>query len=292
MLLFKDTKQGLNSLAFSPDGKWLAAGGYRGNVLLWNLTTGKFAGKQRGCEQNVNTVFFAGDELFGLEVRWPMSPPGLYSWELTPGGEPRPRPPREKRQVYGATVSPDERHLCLLFDKELQCLSLPDYKLIWRDNIRLGPVVCSADGRWFTHGENGGKIVVTDAETRGLSRTVTGNSEASQIEDVALSPDGQLIALCAATHLHLWRLDPLERIVDHSLGGRTHFLAVAFHPSGDFFATANGDGKVDFWDAQTGVRRHSFDWGIGKLHDVAFDATGDRAACCGKSGEVVVWDVD
>jgi WD40 repeat protein len=67
---------------------------------------------------------------------------------------------------------------------------------------------------------------------------------------------------------------------------------VAFHPSGAFFATANGDGKVDSWDSHTGERRESFDWGFGKLNDVTFDATGDRAACCSEAGEVVVWDVD
>ena len=42
----------------------------------------------------------------------------------------------------------------------------------------------------------------------------------------------------------------------------------------------------------TGERRESFDWGVGKLNDVTFDSTGDRAACCAETGEIVVWDVD
>jgi hypothetical protein len=49
---------------------------------------------------------------------------------------------------------------------------------------------------------------------------------------------------------------------------------------------------VDFWDAATGQRRESFDWGVGKLNDIAFDPAGDRAAVCSNSGQVVVWDVD
>ncbi len=59
-----------------------------------------------------------------------------------------------------------------------------------------------------------------------------------------------------------------------------------------FLATANGDGKIDYWDATTGERRESFDWGVGKLYDIAFDAAGDRAATCSVKGDVVVWDVD
>src|SRR4029079_17652529 len=111
------------------------------------------------------------------------------------------------------------------------------------------------------------------------------------VKSVALSPDGRFVAWSASAHLYLWRLDPLEAVAHHSVGG-THFLAVAYHPSGDFFATVNGDGKVDYWDGRTGERRESFDWQVGKLHDVVFDATGDRAACCSKTGEIVVWDVD
>jgi WD40 repeat protein len=59
-----------------------------------------------------------------------------------------------------------------------------------------------------------------------------------------------------------------------------------------FFATANGDGKVDFWDSATGERRESFDWGIGKVRCVVFDRAGDRAACSSEAGDVVIWDLD
>ena len=40
------------------------------------------------------------------------------------------------------------------------------------------------------------------------------------------------------------------------------------------------------------VLRESFDWEVGKLNAVTFDANGDRAACCSQTGDVVVWDVD
>src|SRR5262249_39746315 len=111
------------------------------------------------------------------------------------------------------------------------------------------------------------------------------------VKAIAVSPDGGSAAWAADTHLYFARLWPFELIAHHKLG-KTHFLSVAFHPSGRFFASVNGDGKVDFWDAITGQHKQAFDWGIGKLHDVAFDADGHRAACCGKSGEIIVWDVD
>ena len=48
-------------------------------------------------------------------------------------------------------------------------------------------------------------------------------------------------------------------------------------------------------EATTGNRRtsdlayHLIDL---QLNDITFDANGDRAACCGADGKIVVWDVD
>jgi WD40 repeat protein len=132
-------------------------------------------------------------------------------------------------------------------------------------------------------------VGVRDASSGALVHKL-GEPKGATVKALALSAHGA-VAWTAGSHLHLWKVDPPQEVAHHSLG-RTHFLAVAFHPSGDFFATANGDGKIDYWDARTGAHGEAFDWGVGKLHDVIFDAAGDRAACCSTTGEIVVWDVD
>jgi len=142
-------------------------------------------------------------------------------------------------------------------------------------------VACGDGTGWVTvHETDGGKLLygVRDGPTQCL-------------KSVALSPTGDLVVWSVDWRLYQRRLPPRGDLVRHSLG-RAHVMAVAFHPSGDFFATANGDGKVDYWDARTGEHREAFDWGLGKLNALAFDATGDRAACCAQTGEIVVWDVD
>jgi WD40 repeat protein len=141
-----------------------------------------------------------------------------------------------------------------------------------------------------TSGHLGGRISILDAETGALLGRI-GDAGSGWVKAAAISPDGNSVAWCASANLHLQRLPPANVYVHHRIG-KTHFSSVAWHPSGGFFATTNGDGKVDFWDAATGERSQSFDWGIGKLNDIAFDPAGDRAAVCSSTGQVVVWDID
>src|SRR5262245_1283761 len=149
MLLLKETTNTLCSLAFSPDGKWLAAAGYRGTVLVWDLTTQTFAGKKLGYSDIIEPVFFAGNGLFGLQlaVRG-----GLLGWELE--GEYSTFSycllPKERRVSRAVAVSPDRRHICLAFPASVQCYSWPDFKTVWRQNFRSTRVCVlgySADGR-------------------------------------------------------------------------------------------------------------------------------------------------
>ncbi len=55
--------------------------------------------------------------------------------------------------------------------------------------------------------------------------------------------------------------------------------------------SAQGDGKVRFWDVESGQLRRAFDWGIGEVKSVVFSPDGMRAAAGGE-GQILVWDID
>jgi WD40 repeat protein len=291
MLLLKDTSSALSCLAFSPDGTLLAAGTGHGVVQLWDAT-GALKAKLGGARYAINDVFFlpGGTELLALNMfarSWPVQRPGSRGrfWQ------------KLGSTINRGALTADGQRLCLYcWGAErcsLTCCTVPDCKKTWREaGSRLGNIMAlafSEDGRVLATGDYLGEVVLRDAATGAMKQRIAGDSR--EIRSIALSPDGRLVAFARSTHLHLWRLDPPTELAHHCLG-RTHFLAVTFHPSGSFLASANGDGKVDFWDAHTGEHRAAWDWKIGKLHDVVFDATGDRAACCSSSGQSVIWDVD
>jgi len=59
MFVFKRRDTAVNSLAFSPEGDALAAGGYWGYLHLWDLGSRTLRREQRLGTGNVSSVFFA-----------------------------------------------------------------------------------------------------------------------------------------------------------------------------------------------------------------------------------------
>jgi WD40 repeat protein len=293
MFHLKDQRVSLEYVAFSPDGGTLAACGLRGPLQLWVLT-GRSLAHRVACESIIRTIFFApdGQGLFVL-----IDDAGVCLFD-TDGGE-RLVSPVVGEDAYGAAFSADGRQVCLCStppsgQQLLQHFHLPGFRPGWTTDvpgdIALVAMAFSLDGGLVAVAKSSGSVHLFDTAS-GTYRGRCGPVRSGEVRSVALSPDGETVIWCAASRLHVWRIDPPAEVAHHNLG-RAHFFCVRIHPSGDFFATANGDGKIDFWDARTGAHRQSFDWGVGKLHAVTFDASGDRAACCGKTGEIVVWDVD
>jgi WD40 repeat protein len=281
----KDNKPIIKCLAFSPDGTLLASGGARGGVQLWDATTGTLKSRLGRCDFPVKDLFFirGGAELLALAGRF-------RAWQIEPPRDSEPGWGRLGWRILAAAVTPDQQFLCLGGHCSLACHRLPRCGKRWQQRVwGVTALAFSSDGQTLFTGGFNGQIVLRRATTGGMQKELP--CENPTIDAVAPSPDGQRLAWTAGCHLRLWQLDPPGEIAHHSLG-RTHFLGVAFHPSGRFFASVNGDGKVDFWDAHTGQHQQAYDWKIGKLNDVIFDTAGDRAACCSDTGEIVIWDVE
>jgi WD40 repeat protein len=289
VFILKDDSARLTCVAFSPDGRRLAAGG-EGFVRVWDLDARTL--ERKDASGPTRAVYFPADGANLLAQRR-----DDFVTVFRHGGALAHRPADGPQRYQRGCVSPDGRRACLwCWVREGECrldeYRLPDFSLTWGRTFERGGVFSamaySGDGRVVAGGTLGESILTHDARNGDAARGLHG--PVVEVKAVALSPDGGLVAWVGASHLHLWRLDPPEQVLHHNVG-RTHFLSVAFHPSGGFFATANGDGKIDYWAAD-GRPLRSFDWGVGKLNGVAFDPIGDRAACCSQTGEVVVWDVD
>lgn len=295
MFKLQGKKARLDSVAFSLDGRRLAAINDAGLIHVWDLASRSVAFTvlpERGTYgDNVAFYLAPADELMALrgtsldlfhDAGWVvdhLSRPGPWlGWNSHAAAA------RAPHLVTGDRQS-----------GRLDRYTLPGFNRDWQVVLlaleEMTALACSPDGSTVAVGLASGKVAVLDGVTGSLGAELGRGGRLPKVRSLALSPDGRAVAWCAATHLRLWHLRPEEEVAHHRLG-KTRFLAAAFHPSGEFFATASGDGTIDTWDARTGEHREAFDWGVGTLYGVAFDESGDRAACCGRGGQVVVWDVD
>lgn len=290
MLVLKQRKVWLNCLALSPSGEELAVAAGSGVVQVWDLRANKLRQALSTGTLNNSGVFWTpgGSHVCTLNVY------GIHEMDLATGKEVAAwRPNQHYLQVMAATGDGSRVVVALDWSLNLAAARLPGWQQEWSvDHLHGACVTALAfapDQRLLAVGCNG-QVCLFDTHTRRVQAWLP-EKPSSIVKAVAFSPDGGKLVWCAGSHVRLWQLDPARETRHHHFG-RTHFLGVSWHPSGAFFATANGDGKVDFWDGETGERRTSFDWGVGKLNDVIFDAAGDRAFCCSNTGQVVIWDVD
>ncbi len=240
------------TLAFSPDGRRLAAGGRAGRVHFWNRDGGN-------------------------EVRlWP----GECQPEWVAFG-----PKGNTLAAAGARAGQEGQLLLYALDSDrpLQKLSGP--------TVGNRGVAYSADGRWLvTAGVDhvvrafplvGGKIG-PPVEFAGHTRTVTA---------VAIDPTSTRIASASDDEqIRVWDLArrKLERVLQ---GHGNGVLAVAFSPDGGRLVSGSVDRTVRVWNLATGSHI-KLEGHTGSVKAVAFHPDGRQVASAGVDRTIRLWNLD
>lgn len=105
---------------------------------------------------------------------------------------------------------------------------------------------------------------------------------------MSFGPKGKLILAGGTDSLaRLWRVDGMELL--HTLDGHESTVyGSAFDPAGRLAATACAEGRVCFWDVESGELQRTVETGARVSH-IAFGADGKLLYGSGQSG-VHVWD--
>lgn len=203
-----------NPLALSPDTKLLAVGlGFKGGLILWNLTHGRRETALEGHRRSIGSVAF--------------SPDG--------------------KRLYSGSQDRTARAWDVATGKELWRLGEES------DDDSIGPafphcVAPSPDGRWLAvsyHGcfELGLKLV--DADTGNVVATTdVGHSDA-----VAFHPKEGLLALQGGDdHIYLWDVAKRRRTSRSPSPHKNRVFGMAWTPDGTRLITAGSDSLILVWD--------------------------------------------
>jgi len=205
----RGSEDGIHSLAFSPDGKWLVSGGNDHGTRLWNLDPAGPAGE---VERPVAPATPAD----GLRAA---GPDGVWvgggerfepiTLQAPAGTTPVRRIPGPSGLYLRLIAAPDGKQLAAFsWPRDLLIAELPEGK--WRAPLRLsegtvGPVVFSPDGRTLASGGDDNVITVRDMPGGAVRAVLRGHRE--QLVSLAFSPDGRTLASSAADGtLRLWHL--------------------------------------------------------------------------------------
>ncbi|WP_052397306.1 protein kinase family protein [Streptomyces sp. NRRL F-5123] len=114
---------------------------------------------------------------------------------------------------------------------------------------------------------------------------------ASEIHDLAFSPDGTVLATVGDEKpVRMWDLTSPHGIAAELDGHGNWGQAVAFSPDGTLIATGGYDRTVRLWDTATGRNTATLDGHTDWVRSIAFSPDGRTLASAGDDKKVRLWD--
>lgn len=279
---------------FSPDGRWIAAAGDGGVILVWDSKSRKIVigpstipGGPEG-----ETIAFSPDG--GLLAVGKQA--ALRLWSLPAG---KPYLPEEFKGTAHAIVS-------LAFDATGEVLASASSDSIVRQwDIKTGKIL---PVKYQGHKQYLNNVTLQPTGRLALSSGSLGdvhvwNRDTGKLENefeiplkplyrVAWNPDGKLVAaINGSADIGIW--DPLNAKELRKLSGHLgQVVGIAFDRTGERLASASHDKTVRIWQTATGKLQHTLRGHLFGSSSVAFSPDGQTLVSTGPDKTVKMWNLE
>lgn len=319
------------TVAFSPDGQYLATGGWDHLAMVWNVSNGRLVHKLTGHSEPVGNVAFSPDGQLLVTASWDGT---AKLWSIRSGHplhtlsgslEPMTNSAFSANSRYLVTAGTDNQ--ALLWDTRSGQLS----QRLEGHKAALQAVTFSPDGSLIATASADTTARLWDAATGKLLLTFEGHQ--AEVSTVAFSGDGERILTTSRdstaslwhtkTGKRLHRLKGHEAAVasgafcaggkhvvttswDHSstlwntqtghpiatlVGHEGAVLGVAASPDGMYFLTVGEDATALLWDAQSGRRVAQFQGHTDSIAAAAFSPDSRSIATASFDGSAILWSL-
>jgi WD40 repeat protein len=281
---YNNSSAGGVNLAFSPDGKTLAAAQSNGSIQLWTTDTGKALPKLKGHNGSMPSLAFAPN---GKALASGGTDGKVFWWDVKTG--------KQLRQFAGAiTGGDDDPGVAFLIDRGSNPGSIT--------------VAISPDGKTLAAAGQTGlayKIRMWELTTGKLRREIPVRTDtdegsyrwrfgymANNMSGATLTfaPDSKVLAWSSGSTIRLW--DPIRGKELRQFGGQeSNISATAFSPDGKLLVAASLDSTVRVWNVASGTILTQVVGHRGAVNTLAFCIDGKTLASSGADTSVLLWNV-
>ncbi len=288
-----------SSLAFSPDGKTLAAGTWDGKIRLWNSETGVSKGTLTGQHTDwVNRLIFTpdGETLISAGSYW-QGDGTIQLWDTKTWRHRATLP--QKIMDSAITLSPDGSVLASGHSNEIGLWDVKTgkqiahvrHKKISYTSVYL--LAFSPNGELLAIG-NSNDIYLWDTKTQQFHATLIGHE--SMVSSLKFSPDSKILASTSRWHadqgtsIWLWDTETGQYITT-LLGHIEGVQSFVFSPDGNTLVSKSGDLTIRAWDINAGQLNASLTEHKTDIFSLEFTPAGTTLIARDWDANIFSWDL-
>ena len=288
--VFAENFGGIWSIAFSPDGQYLAAGDTKGDILLRRVVDGQAIRRFEGHNGWVVSLAFSPD---GNTLASGSCDCTAKLWDVNTGQCLHTLKEHEQ-EVWSVAFSPDATTLASgCDDHQARLWSVSTGKclqVLQGHKNEVLSVTFSLDGKQLITGSQDTTIRLWDIENAECKQILQGHDDG--VRSVSLSPDGKMLASSSNDRtVKLWNIDTGECLKVFQ-GHKNVVFTVAFSPQGNLLASSGIGQKVRLWDIDTGECLKVFQGHSNMVNSVAFNPQGNILASGSYDQSVKLWNVN
>jgi WD40 repeat protein len=244
----------VESLAYSPDGKFLASGGYQ-EVILWDAQTGLLRQRLTGFADRVVALAFSPDgKLLATGGGAPTEDGEVKVFEVPSGKLVADFKNAHSDTVFGVCFSPDGKILATGgADKFVKTFEVPSGKLLKSFEGHTHHVLdvgWKADGKLLASAGADNAVKVWDYEKGEQARTIPAHGK-QVTRLVFIGKKAEFVTCSGDQQVRVWNVDNGGNT--RNFGGAGDFLyAVGVSPDGAVVAAGGEDGVVRVYNGSTG----------------------------------------
>ncbi|MBD1914079.1 MULTISPECIES: NB-ARC domain-containing protein [unclassified Leptolyngbya] len=287
--VFAETLGGVESVAFSPDGRHLATSGTNGTLHLWQVTDGKQLFTFQGHRSWIFCVCFSPD---GQMLATGSEDARIRLWSVI-SGECLKTLQGHRNSVYSINFSPDGQ--AIASSSEDSSIRLWDVasgrclKILEGHIGRVWSVSFSPDGRTLVSGSNDTTIRLWNVQNGQCVNILHGHE--AWVWSVRFSPDGQTLASGDDDGaIRLWDVQNGQCL--NVLYGHTEDIrSVRFSPDGQTLASASFDASIRLWDIQSSECFRVLRGHTGGIRSISFSPDSQTIASGSYDFSIRLWNI-